>query len=81
MKYTAVSIPIGNPLSPLLVISPCSASSPSIAERPQPVIIMDHEPDPRLLDALCKPLDRLLILKIEQEVIALITGAYVSPSI
>ena len=77
MDYT---VP-GDLLSPLVVVSTRCASSPPIEERPQSVSIMVDEPDPRLIDALRKPLDRPLILKVELEVIAFINGTYVCSSV
>ncbi|KAF8459141.1 hypothetical protein BGX38DRAFT_1151923 [Terfezia claveryi] len=74
ISHTTVSVPIGDSPSPLVGVSKCCASSPPIDERPQLIPIMVDEPDPRLIDALRKPLDRPLILKVEQEVIAFITG-------
>ena len=74
-----VSMPIGDSLGPPVVVSTRCASSPPIEERLQSIPIMVDEPDPRLIDALRKPLDRPLILKVEQEVVAFITGTYVCP--
>lgn len=74
MSHTMVSMPIGDSLGPPVVVSTRCASSPPIEERLQSIPIMVDEPDPRLIDALRKPLDRPLILKVEQEVVAFITG-------
>ncbi|KAF8415826.1 hypothetical protein EV426DRAFT_628864 [Tirmania nivea] len=74
MSHTTLSVPIGSSLSPLVVVSTRCASSPPTEERSQSIPIMVDEPDPRLIDALRKPLDRPLILKVEQEVISFITG-------
>ena len=70
------SVLTGDSPSPLADVSTYRAST-LIEERPQSIPIMVDEPDPRLIDALWKPLDRPLILKVEQEVIAFITGTYV----
>lgn len=81
MSHNTVSVSIGDSPSPLVVVSTRCAPSPQIEERPQSIAIMVDEPDPRLIDALRKPLDRPLILKVEQEVIAFIAGTYVCPSV